>query len=318
MSIDKKRVCEILDKICDNPCNVSIEKNTSCFTTEELNIIFTFLKFFGVIREGNDGIKISSESAKLFIKSLSEFMREDGVLIPVWDNRAHANEQINDTNVFVSSNFLSLFEHARKKALETEFNPIKNETNVRGAIIRRVWGKQYFLMQYSDAVGQYQLIGGIVHSGDGSNKKALLRKLNEETPELASYVDEQNIKDVYISERVDEEVFFSRKFGVFAKYKTYIFSVPFSKMTKKILKGVLENKSNRWVSLKEIQNGKAKDGRAIFSLVPNAIDKLSQLQPGVLVSQYDIDILLEKTWVKVLLAIAGISSLVSLIFMFII
>lgn len=312
MTIDRNKICTILDKICESSCNTSIEKNIgSLATEEELNVVFSFLTFWGVIKEVNNEYQICSESAKLFIKSMAEFIRKDGVLIPVWDNRSHSNDQINETNVFVSSNFLALFEHARKKVLEDEFMPIKKETNVRAAIVRRAWGKSYVLMQYSDVVGKYQLIGGIVHTGDKSNKKALLRKLNEEIPELASYIDEQSIREIYKSEREDEEVFFSRKFGVFAKYKTYIFSVPFSQVSRKTLKTISENKSNRWVSLKEIEKGKSKDGKEIFVLAPNAIDQLKQLQPSILVARYDMDILLEKTWVKVLLAVAGISGLLS-------
>lgn len=168
-------------------------------------------------------------------------------------------------------------------------------------------------MQYSDIVGKYQLIGGIVRKGDKTKKSALIRKLSEEIPHLANCIANNKIKEEYHSERTDEEIFFSKKFGVYAQYKTYIYSVGFNNITKDIIKRVSKRPENRWVSLNEIKKGTASDGKAIFKLAPAAIDSIKELQPNIIVNQYDINTLLEKTWVKVLLAIAGLSGLVSLV-----
>ena len=316
MNLDNTNICKALDIIAETALNVDVDLTRLNFlTSEEKNIIFSLLAFLGVVKQKNNSIQLSSASASLFIKSISEFIKQQSIFIPVWDNRTYSNESINRSNVFISSNFLDLFEHAREQACsdKKKFVPVKQGVNVRAAIIRHIWGKPYVLMQYSDIIKQYQLIGGMVLNDDASNKHALKRKLGEEVPELVEYIT-QNINCEFESERADEEVFFSQKYGVYARYKTLIFSVRFNNVTKDGIKAVSKNPSNKWISIKEIENGVANDGKKIFSLPSNAIDRLKHIQPTILVAQHDINILLEKTWVKVLLAITGLSGLVPLLF----
>lgn len=271
-------------------------------------MIFSFLLFYGVVEIENEQFKIVSETARLFIKSLSEFMRNGKPLIPVWDDRSRSSSTITKSNVFLSANFLSLIEDARKKVSDN-FKPIFTGDIVRAAIVRRVWGQNRYLMQYSEQVGKYQLIGGMFSKRDKSHAEAMKRKLIEEVPELADAGNELKVEEIFRSQRDDEEILFSQRRSVYARYKTYIYSLRFKeKITKVALNNVSKNKINRWVTMKEIEREKAKDGKAIFRLEPNAIVELKKLEPNTYLKKFEISALLEETWVKVVLAIATISG----------
>lgn len=118
MDIARNNVCKALDIVANSPLNAPININEISFLSDpEKKIVFLFLSFYGVVKNENGYFQLSSESAQLFIKSLSEFLRKENILIPVWDNRSYSNDEINKSNVFVSSNYLALFEQQRKKIM---------------------------------------------------------------------------------------------------------------------------------------------------------------------------------------------------------
>lgn len=310
MTIDRTRICEALDRISDNQVDtlVSIDSIIG-FSDEEKNMIFNFLLFYGVVEIEDEQFKLVSNSAKLFIKSLSKYMRTGKPLIPVWNDREHTNGTITASNVFLSSNFLRLIEDARKNASESNFEPVFTGTTVRAAIVRRVWGRNRYLMQYSERVGKYQLIGGIALKSDKSHTEAIKRKLVEEVPELVEDGSKLGIDEVFRSQRADEEIFFSKRNNVYARYKTYIYSLRFkNKITRDAMNNTSRNNMNRWVTIKEIDRHKAKDGKEIFPLVPGIVAQLKDLEPNIRVKSFEVGILLEETWVKVILAFATVSG----------
>lgn len=315
MTIDINRVCEALDSISNNQVDtfVDIDSINSAIglSDEEKNVIFSFLLFCGVVEITNGQFKLVSVTAQLFIKSLSEYMKMGKPLIPVWNDREHTTGTITASNVFLSSNFLGLIENARKNASGslTSFKPVFTGTTVRAVIVRRVWGRNRYLMQYSDRVGKYQLIGGISLSSDKNLVEAMRRKLIEEVPELVEDGSELRIDEAFRSQREDEEIFFSKRYNVYARYKTYIYSLRFkNRITRDALNNVSRNRMNRWVTIKEIERKKSKDGKEIFPLVPSAVAKLKDLEPNIRVKRFEVGILLEETWVKVILAFATISG----------
>ena len=167
-------------------------------------------------------------------------------------------------------------------------------------------------MQYDKLVGKYQLVGGRVLAGDTSREKALDRKIQEELPIIADYLSQdslQNYKCIFTSERADEEIFLSEKFGVISQYKSYIYAVNLKGISRTSLREISKNASNKWVSIKEIEREKANDGKPIFKLAPTAIAKLKELDPTIKIAQYDLDVFLELTWVKILLFIASVTGL---------
>lgn len=176
--------------------------------------------------------------------------------------------------------------------------------------MRRVWGRKRYLMQYSERVGKYQLIGGMFLDSDRNYKCAVVRKLREEVPEFADIGGEPEIYEIFQSQREDEEIFFSNRNHVYARYKTFVYFLRFKeRISKKALKDNMYHKENRWVTMKEIERGKAKDGKVIFPLEPNAIAELKKLEPNIHVMNHEIGYLLEETWVKIVMAIATLGGI---------
>ena len=317
MKLDREKICNALDSIATTPSNTVLDLNKIAgLSDDEQNILFCILTFIGVVREQEGNLILSSESAGLCIRSLSEFLRQGDVLIPVWENRAHDLEEINKHNAFVSANFLYLLECAREKAGKNRENliPLKKDTIVRVAIVRRIWGKKYYLMQYDDRVEKYQLIGGRVLSGDATREEALARKIREELPAIVGYITEGRAPQcVFQSERADEEIFLSEKFGVLVQYKSFIYEIHLKNINKNLLNRISQNKANRWISVNEIEREKARDGKAVFKLAPTAISKLKGLDPTIKIAQYEMDVFLEMTWVKVVLALAGVTGLIPIL-----
>lgn len=313
MSVNKDKICKILDAIASCQVDLSIDiSSIQAGNADERNIVLGFLMFYGVIQIDGDQFKLASNSAKLFIKSISEYMRLKKPLVTVWNDREHVSSEINGSNVFLSSNFLKLIETSRKNAVEPPevFKPIFEGATVRAAIVRKVWGHKRYLMQYSERVGKYQLIGGMFLNSDQNHKSAMIRKLKEETPGLIEASGTPELSEIFQSQREDEEIFFSNRNHVYARYKTYIYSLRFKEpLTKKTLKDIAQYANNRWVTMKEIDRGRAKDGREIFPLEPNAIAGLKKLEPNIRVKSHDIGLLLEETWVKVVMAIATLSGI---------
>lgn len=314
MDLNRNRVCHVLDAIAKTPMNSAVNLQALGLTPGEVDILFSLLTFVGVIQQKDNDFILASETGGLLIRSISEFVRKKDVLIPVWDNRSHTTAVINKHNVFVSANILYLLEQEREKLgrQRGDLIPIKKDSTVRIAIVRRIWGKKYYLMQYDKLVGKYQLVGGRVLAGDSSREKALDRKIQEELPIIADYLSQdslQNYKCIFKSERADEEIFLSEKFGVISQYKSYIYAVNLKGISRTSLREISKNASNKWVSIKEIEREKANDGKPIFKLAPTAIAKLKELDPTIKIAQYDLDVFLELTWVKILLFIASVTGL---------
>lgn len=316
MTVDRDRVWKALNAIADDlPDTFNDMNSVTGVSDDEKNVIFSFLSFYGVVEIENGQFKIVSDTARLFIKSIAEYMRIGKKLIPVWNDREHSSGLINASNVFLSSNFLRLTEDARKKACDNsnEFNPIFKGTTVRVVIVRRVWWHNRYLMQYSERVGKYQLIGGILLHGDKNHETALRRKLTEEVPELVEAGREPKLNEIFCSQREDEEIFFSKRHNVYARYKTFIYSLTFmEKISRTVLNNISKNKANRWVTIKEIEREKAKDGKEIFHLVPTAIAELKKLEPNIRVKKYELSVLLEETWVRVIVCLCGVTGVTAL------
>lgn len=317
MKLKREKICSALDSIANTPSNTVVDLDKIAgLSDDEQNILFCILTFIGVVREQEGNLILSSESAALCIRSLSEFLRQGDVLIPVWENRAHDPAEINKHNAFMSANFLYLLECAREKAAKNreKLKPLKIDTIVRVAIVRRIWGKKYYLMQYDDRVGKYQLIGGRVLSGDATNEEALARKIREELPVIAGYITEGSTPQcIFKSQRTDEEIFLSDKFGVIAHYRSFIYEIRLKNVSKNLLFKISQNKANRWISIKEIEKEKARDGKAVFKLAPTAISMLRGMDPTIKIAQHDMEIFLEKTWVKVVLAFASVTGLIPIL-----
>lgn len=311
-SISREELSEQLKEISKLECLVKHPYSKLSLKGEELDCIFYFLKYFGVVSTCNDGFTIPSDSAKLFIASLAQYIKLDISLVNVWDNPTKAADTINMSNVLIASNFLYIIENRRKAITSPEqFIPIKENETVRIVLSRKIFGKVYYLMQFDSSVGCYQFVGGIKKDNDIDLERTVSRKLKEELPELDLEDTSYSITQIHESCDDEEEVFLSKKFNVYVRYKTHFFDIKFKNniITKKMLKNLSKNENNKWVSLREIKKMKANNGKPIFKIYDTALEALERFTPNILVLKYDISFLLKKTWVQAVLSISTILSL---------
>lgn len=320
MTVEKNKVCSVLKAIAEQKCDESIkfEKITISGISDDIKeTVFIILSFYGAVKLETDSFRIVSESARLFIKSYAEYLTLNQPLYQNWSQNCDIIHEVTEENYFDSSKFLHLFERRRKKDCGelARFNPVFKGTNVRAIIVRNVWGRKRYLMQYSNAVGKYQLIGGMLDQNK-TEQETLKDKLKAETPELFGTLNDKDysLREEYRSLRPDEEVIYSRKLNVYALYKTVMYSVSFHQsISKDTLKNLAKNKDNRWVTIKEIENDKARDGKDIFPLEAIAIKTLKEKDPVINAWHYEIGKLIDETWFRWVLAIIAITgvSLVS-------
>lgn len=315
--VSKDRTISFLEEIIRKPVTASFTVDSlKGFSSEEANVVLPILLALGVITVDSEDCSLlflPSETAILFIKSLIEIIKQESVIVPVWDDNSPVSAEINETNALNATNLLYLIEKKRVEGVKpSEIRPIKTGILVRAVIKRKIWGKEYVLMQYDSKIRQYQLIGGIKHSGDSNNIAALKRKLNVELPELL-VKDQTNIeyKLIYETQKSEQEIIPSMKFGVYAKYKTFLYHIVFSTpLEKAILQQIEKNKNNRWISFDEIKHGKSSDKKDVFHLPPLAIEALEKMPVNVVQPGFTASYLLERTWVQVLLAISTIASVI--------
>ena len=254
--VSKKRTITLLEVISRIPVEARFSKDHfKNFSDDEISIIISLLSVWGVVTTDNQNKStyfLPSETAVLFIKSLTEILKQGHAIVPVWDDNAPVSSEINETNALNATNLLYLIEKRRVEGVEPQkITPIKKGTIVRAVIKRMFWGKEYVLMQYNSKICQYQLIGGIKCSGDRNNIMALRRKLSDELPELPyQYQDDLEFEQIYETSLEEQEKFPSKKFGVYVKYKTYLYCAVFSHpVDKSILKRIEKNRES-FVTLK--------------------------------------------------------------------
>ena len=76
MTVDRDRVWKALNVIADDlPDTFNDMNSVTGVSDDEKNVIFSFLSFYGVVEIENGQFKIVSDTARLFIKSIAEYMR---------------------------------------------------------------------------------------------------------------------------------------------------------------------------------------------------------------------------------------------------
>lgn len=272
----------------------------------ERDVLFSMLSYWGIIQISGNCFSIPSESALLFIKSITQYMKYNLKVISSWDEVSAIPSSINSQNIFHANIFLYCFEQRRKELCsDIPFEPIKEESLVRVVLKRKIWWSDHVLMQYDPHVDAYQLIGGIAKSEDKENPKATLkRKLHEELPQVNLNEENCYFDEIYSSGTAPEEIFLSKKFKVYVRYKTRIYNIrPKALLDKSILRTIRENHNNRWISLIEIEKGVASDKKPIFPLQARALAEIKKEQNCAFKAGFSVIYFLEKPWMRVVLAV---------------
>lgn len=136
------------------------------------------------------------------------------------------------------------------------------------------WYGDRFLMEYDKIGAMYQLIGGHVREDDTSVLEAVSREIREELPRNNfDFESRDSLRQLASS----QEVLMSRTLGVNTEYSFTIFHVQFG-LQRLIIKPAV----NRWVSLKELKQGRTRSGdtvandwvRIVDDVLPGGVSKI--------------------------------------------
>lgn len=271
----------------------------------DLEMLITLLNAFDVISMlrlpdlSDTRIRIRSEIAGYFLRSLSKYLKEDRKVLSNWE-RSGVDQGPFSINDFLSGpQFLYAMEFCRSQDNEG-VAPIR-ETNVVKAIIKaKVRGKKepVFLTQFDERTKKYQLIGGHIRKTDQDHEDSVHRELEEEL-NRDNFVAVLNYELRYLDSVEAREL--SLTFGVNTQYKLLYYQPVFETNQLKL------GPNDRWITLSELIAGKTKRG---IEINEPAIIELNQKLPGGLIglnlSLEEIQKVPIKKWIKDNAGVVGI------------
>lgn len=214
-------------------------------------------------------VKASSRSAYYFIKSLSAYLHEGHTIISNWERPGINTGPYSAHEVLSGPQFLYFMEQ-RRTTDKKNAHPIRKTTVVKAIIKARIRGmsQPVYLVQFDPFSHQYQLIGGHKRPTDIDVETALRREIEEELSQNAIRF-APNYEVRHLAKISTKEV--SLTYGVYTEYDLH-----YSQITFKEDQLVLEP-NDRWVTLKELMAGKAKNNIGINE---SAITELNKSLPG--------------------------------------
>jgi hypothetical protein len=248
------------------------------------DILLSFLKIFDVVSidKGEDGkVKICAKSiiAKYFLENIAWFIREEYPLFDNWECLGIKPGNYQIEQVLSGPQFLYIAEK-RRVSSDREAMPFR-KTHVVKAIIKarsKLNNRPVFLVQWDEKVHKYQLIGGHMHSSENDPLIAMNREIEEELCENTfKYPNGYELRTLYVVEM--KEV--SLTYGVYTQYSLHYFQPIFNISELKL------SPRDRWVTKKELLQGKTSDGQeinenAILELEKTLAGGLDELQSSLL------------------------------------
>lgn len=217
------------------------------------------LESLGVLREG----RCTSAAAYLFVRSLLQAVHEGGLAPAVWGSAKSSSLGA------TGATLLAALEQHRLNAQESA-TPLRRVVAVMSVIKGRAAEGDVFLMQYDSGSRWYQPIGGKRDPEDESNIAALARELQEEL-NLPHIQLGRDFQVTPLREDIHERSV-SKTLNVLTEYSHnfyYVNAVRFALPT---------DSETRWLTLAEIQAGRAADGRAVSPLLRlHVADRLAGL-----------------------------------------
>lgn len=241
---------------------------------KELFLILQFLDLFNPFEfkskkiELKSTIKIKSEFANTFLKSLNIYIKNNYKIIRYWEN--NSTTQNLDPCLYLNQgiNLTYSLEHQRYNYYEDE-TPSRS-IKVSIAIIKtKPENKkdEYYLVQYDADAQTYKFIGGKKIPEDNSPETTLIRKIEEKLPvNKLVFKRDYNLKPILSNIKT---IYLSHTHAAISEYRFDIFEM-------EVKKDLKLTPAERWVTLDEISKGVTHDniviGNSVFyNMLNNSI-----------------------------------------------
>jgi hypothetical protein len=263
-------------------------------------------------------IKATTRFSSYFIRSLAAHIREERSVLYDWGRHANPDGITHPADMLKGPQFLTQMERERNAGSEDlQILPLR-ETHVSQLIIKakvRALGPCY-LMEYDQAARMYQLKGGHRRDGDANSDITMQRETLEELP--GNEFDFRSRDRLEFFTRVDT-ILMSRTLGVNTLYHFSFYLAHFGRRRLRI-----NPASDRWLTQKEVQAGRTRNGIVIAS---EWLEALQEHLPGGIPSlPYSLDntqmttlrqVVRDRRWEVAGLAVGVIGIIVAIVIAYI-
>ncbi|GAA4620552.1 hypothetical protein GCM10023196_005000 [Actinoallomurus vinaceus] len=241
-----------------------------------VDAVLAVLKAFGVlaVRPGPDGgarFKAATPLATSFIRSVAEYLANDSSILRNWGRTGVSDAPYSDSLVLSGPQFLFAMEQNRLSGRGDSAVPL-DRVEIAQAVIKAASGPgrdARYLVQYDGRARQYQLIGGHRRHDDLTIEHTVIRELEEELTDFT--FDHRTDSLVELQRIASKRV--SRTYAVLTHYDITIY----------LLRGRRERLTlgpmDRWVTERELLDGRTTDGTPIIFGLVGLPDGLSGLEP---------------------------------------
>lgn len=276
--------------------------------------IAQLLSGIGAVSVDGESITIKSFTSLMFIKSLTEYVDNNIEILSGWEETKGRPNEITEKNILLSEIFLYAMERKRISLLGTAAKELRTNSVVRVIFKAKINGKDNYLMQYDSVAKQYQLIGGYIDYTDKDAIAAAIREISEELPEADfDYNMNYKLREVYKTKQVEKAI--SNTYCVYSAYEVialFAYDVDNAVLHK------IDPRQNAWVSLEEIVNGKARDGRKVFRISQEMQDAMRTSDKSFTKSKFLLSKLLSDRRIQITgLAVAIIGLIFTILAFFI-
>jgi hypothetical protein len=252
-SEDKKVIIDIINSLLKADTESQLEDYLQDFPKDKVNIVFEFLKLFGVFQ--SESFKFTSKESQNFLKVLKLYIEQDLSLISHWELvGAKYNARSHD----LFNNGLQFTYELEKRRLNLLRS--KQELDTQDITLLVVKAKiennddPKYLFQYSTRGHKFQLIGGYKKDVDTSIEDSIDRLIHKELS--------KNLIKKYSANKIHEQSSYrvSNRTSLYTKFNVSIYQVILEDVD--ILK-LTDN--DRWFSIDDMKKEYTDDGKLIMS-----------------------------------------------------
>ncbi|MFF7254114.1 NUDIX domain-containing protein [Streptomyces microflavus] len=246
----------------------------------EVEAVMAVLGVLGVLDRRTDVrgeplFRAATSIAHGCIRSLAEHLDQGLEVFLNWGRaEAGADAPVGSAAVLSGPRFLFAIESHRFAERGASAPPLAGAEIAQAVIKERAapGGESRYLVQYDSRSRQYQLIGGHRRPDDRTIEHAIVRELEEELTDFSLDHDNDALTEIQRFERL----MVSRTSGVLTRYRIVVFHL----RTRR--ERIVLGPADRWVSERELNSGRADDGRRILFSAPTGLaGGLAGLEPTV-------------------------------------
>lgn len=275
--------------------------------------VFDAVTMISASTDGEARVKARSQTASYFLRSLATYIRHGLPIVSNWQREGVGTESP-IRPLASGAQFVYFMEHKRTVELEDE-SPIRQEFIAKAVIKARIRGRRnpVYLVQYDNKAQQYQIIGGRKRSTDANMQTVMRREIEEELRQNHLVYP----RDYELQELASDSKFshISPTYGAYTEYRITTYQMLIRRPQ------LILGPHDKWVTQSELLAGATKDRERIFEPYLRELDE--QLPSGLEGLPLSIDevqrrplseILKERRWLLVELALAIIGIILSILF----